>query len=48
MTAYDPNAALLYGRFVQAAYTMYNADPTNLTRRRSRAIFRLDTGSRRG
>jgi hypothetical protein len=29
--AFDPKAALSYGRFVQAAYTMYNADPSNLT-----------------
>jgi kumamolisin len=28
---FDPNPALLYGQFVQAAYTMYDADPTNLT-----------------
>src|SRR6516162_5493481 len=30
-SAFDPAAASLYGRFVQAAYTMYGADPTNLT-----------------
>ena len=29
--AFDPKAAVSYGRFVQAAYTMYNADPSNLT-----------------
>jgi hypothetical protein len=28
---FDAKAAVLYGRFVQAAYTMYHADPTNLT-----------------
>ena len=30
-SAFDPVAASLYGRFVQAAYTMYGGDPTNLT-----------------
>jgi hypothetical protein len=29
--AFAPNAAVSYGRLVQAAYTMYNADPSNLT-----------------
>lgn len=28
---FDPTTASLYGQFVQAAYSMYNADPTNLT-----------------
>ncbi|MGO9443511.1 MAG: lipase family protein [Thiobacillaceae bacterium] len=28
---FDPTAAVLYGQFVQAAYTMYDADPKNLT-----------------
>jgi len=28
---FDPNAALLYGQFVQSAYTMYHAEPNNLT-----------------
>ena len=28
---FDPTAAMLYGRFVQAAYTMYDANPSNLT-----------------
>jgi kumamolisin len=28
---YDPRAATLYGQFVVAAYSMYNADPTNRT-----------------
>ena len=32
---YDPNAASLYGQFVQAAYTMYAAAPNNLTPPRS-------------
>jgi hypothetical protein len=27
----DPKAAVAYGRFVQAAYTMYRSDPNNLT-----------------
>src|SRR5215471_18632163 len=27
---FDPKAASLYGQFVQAAYSMYNAAPTNL------------------
>jgi kumamolisin len=30
-SAFDPNAAVLYGQFVQSAYTMYSADPNNLT-----------------
>jgi kumamolisin len=29
--AFDANAATLYGQLVSAAYTMYNADPNNLT-----------------
>jgi hypothetical protein len=29
--SFDPEAAVLYGRFVQAAYSMYNAAPNNLT-----------------
>ncbi|MGA3302330.1 MAG: lipase family protein [Methylovirgula sp.] len=29
--AFDPKLALLYGGFVQAAYSMYNADTANLT-----------------
>lgn len=29
--AFDPKLATLYGTFVQAAYSMYNADITNLT-----------------
>jgi triacylglycerol lipase len=28
---FDPKAAVLYGQFVKAAYTMYRADPGNLT-----------------
>jgi GH25 family lysozyme M1 (1,4-beta-N-acetylmuramidase) len=28
---YDPKAASLYGQFVQAAYSMFDADPGNLT-----------------
>lgn len=28
---FDPAAAVAFGRFVQAAYTMYKADPANLT-----------------
>ena len=28
---FDPRTAVLCGRFVQAAYTMYSADPNNLT-----------------
>jgi len=28
---FDPKAAVAYGRFVQAAYTMYRSDPNNLT-----------------
>lgn len=28
---FDAKAAVLYGQFVQAAYTMYDADPNNLT-----------------
>ena len=28
---FDPKAAVLYGQFVQAAYSMYNAAPNNLT-----------------
>jgi predicted lipase len=28
--AFDPNLAVLYGRFVAATYTMYNGAPTNL------------------
>ena len=28
---FDPKAASLYGQFVQAAYSMYRAAPTNLT-----------------
>jgi triacylglycerol lipase len=28
---YDPVAAVLYGQFLEAAYAMYYADPTNLT-----------------
>jgi GH25 family lysozyme M1 (1,4-beta-N-acetylmuramidase) len=28
---FDPDSASLYGQFVQAAYSMYNAAPTNLT-----------------
>jgi triacylglycerol lipase len=28
---YDPVAAVLYGQFIEAAYAMYHADPTNLT-----------------
>jgi hypothetical protein len=28
---FDPKAAVLYGQFVQAAYTMYGAAPNNLT-----------------
>lgn len=32
---YDPNEASLYGQFVQAAYTMYNTAPDNLTPPRS-------------
>jgi triacylglycerol lipase len=33
MTAapFDPKAAVAYGRFVQAAYTMYDSNPDNLT-----------------
>jgi len=30
-SAFDPTAAVFYGRFVQAAYTMYDADRKNLT-----------------
>jgi Lipase (class 3) len=29
-TPFDPKAASLYGQFVQAAYSMYSADPSNL------------------
>jgi hypothetical protein len=29
--AFDANMAALYGRFVQAAYTMYGNNPDNLT-----------------
>jgi kumamolisin len=29
--AFDPQAAVRYGQFVQAAYAMYDAQPTNLT-----------------
>jgi len=28
---FDPTAAVSFGRFVQAAYTMYDSDPANLT-----------------
>ena len=28
---FDPKAAAFYGQFVQAAYSMYDADPSNLT-----------------
>jgi hypothetical protein len=28
---FNPRLAVLYGRFIQAAYTMYRNDPTNLT-----------------
>ncbi|MBV8575548.1 MAG: lipase family protein, partial [Acetobacteraceae bacterium] len=31
--AFDPEAAVAYGQFVLAAYSMYNADPSNLTPR---------------
>jgi kumamolisin len=30
-SSFDPKAAVFYGQFVQAAYTMYGADPNNLT-----------------
>jgi len=30
MTTFDSKAASLYGQFVQAAYSMYSADPSNL------------------
>src|SRR6516225_7397940 len=43
-SAFDPVAASLYGRFVQAAYTMYGGDPTNLTPPQSNdfpSVYRL-------
>ncbi|VTZ50741.1 Peptidase S53 (modular protein) [Methylocella tundrae] len=32
---FDPAAAVLYGRFIAAAYAMYDADPSNLTPQQS-------------
>jgi hypothetical protein len=28
---YDPVTAVLYGQFIEAAYAMYDANPSNLT-----------------
>jgi hypothetical protein len=29
--SFNPSLAVLYGRFIQAAYSMYSNDPANLT-----------------